>query len=244
MADVQPGEPGATGAAAGESGSPFKVFATEAEFNAHAAKIRHEAERKARNTGADAAELDSLKAELEQRRQADLEAKGKYEEAKANIEKLAKAEAAKEAALRQKAEAALRKTIVEDQLRALALAHGAYDPDDVVVRIKDRIAFDADYHVGVYDAPGGTVQDGLTMEQAVIELLKAKPHLAKASGAGTSAKAAGGASLGSSFTGTPSQREAVQRVEDAKARVKANPHDHVAVADFIRAQQALKQALA
>jgi hypothetical protein len=239
MAD-EPGDPGATGAAAGGTGQPFKVFATKEDFDAHSAKIRHEAERKARNTGADAAELDSLKAELEQRRQADLEAKGKYEEAKANIEKLAKAETAKEAAGRTKAEAALRKTIIEDQLRALAEAKGAYSAEDVVVRLKDRIGLDADYKVCVYDAPGGAVQDGLTMEQAIVDLLKANPHLAKAAGAGSSARAAGGASLGGSFSGTPSQREAQQQLEAARKRVEANPHDHQAVADFLRAQKAVK----
>ena len=56
---------GATGAAAGEPTQPFKVFQTQAEFDAHAAKIRHEAERKARNSGADVAELEEMLASLQ-----------------------------------------------------------------------------------------------------------------------------------------------------------------------------------
>jgi hypothetical protein len=235
---------GATGATAGATTEPFKVFQTQAEFDAHAAKIRHEAERKARNSGADLAELDTMKAELEQRRQADLEAKGKYEEAKQAIEKAATARADKETAARTKAETALRKAVIEDQLKALAEAKGAYNAADVVLRLKDCIVLDAEYQVRVSDAPGGTVQDGLTMEQAVIDLLKTNPHLAKAPQRGQSAGAAGGASLGGSFSGTPSQREAHAKVEAALARVKANPADNVALADSIRAQAELRKALA
>lgn len=235
---------GATGAAAGEPTTPFKVFQTQAEFDAHAAKIRHEAERKARNSGADVAELDTIKAELEQRRQADLEAKGKYEEAKQAIEKAANARAEKEATGRTKAEAALRKAVIEDQLKALAEAKGAYNAADVVLRLKDCIVLDSDYQVRVSDAPGGTVQDGLTMEQAVLDLLKANPHLAKPSQSGRSAGASGGASFVGAFSGSPSQRDAQAKYDAALARVKANPNDGTALADSMRAQAELRKALA
>lgn len=244
MAEQEPGDPGATGAAAGGTAQPFKVFATEADFNAHAAKIRHEAERKARNSGADAAEIDAIKAELEQRRQADLEAQGKYAEAKAALEKAAEARVAKELAARTKAESALRKTVIEDQLKALAEAKGAYSAEDVVLRLKDRILLDGEYQVRVSDAPGGTVQDGLTMEQAVVELLKANPHLAKASGAGQSAGAQGGKNLGGSFNGTPSQREAQAKVEAAKQALRERPMDNRAAVALLNAERALRTALA
>lgn len=240
MPDETPGDPGATGAAAGGTAQPFRVFATEADFNAHAAKIRHEAERKARNTGGDTAELDAMKAELEQRRQADLEAKGQYEQAKAAIEKAAAVRAEKAEQAKTKAESALHRVVVADQLKALAEAKGAYSADDVVLRLKDRIVLDGEYQVRVSDAPGGTVQDGLTMEQAVVELLKANPHLAKASGAGSSAGAQGGKSLGGSFTGTPTQREAQAKIEAAKAAVKANPSDGRAAVALLNAERALR----
>jgi hypothetical protein len=82
---------GATGAEAGATGEPFKVFQTQAEFDAHAAKIRHEAERKARTVSADErATMDAMAADLETRKQRDLEAAGNYDKAKQAIEAAAK----------------------------------------------------------------------------------------------------------------------------------------------------------
>lgn len=240
MADTTD-ESGATGAASGGAAKPFRIFTTEDEFNAHAAKIRHEAERKARGVTSDErAKLEAIEAELESRKVADLERERNYTEAMTLREKQASEKVSKAEASAQKARAAMQAHIVDKELRALALAHGAYDPEDIIARLAPRVALDDDYQVRVYDAPGGTVQTDTSMEQAVIELLKSKPHLAKAAGSGTSAGARGGASLGSSFSGTPSQREAQARVEAAKAKVQQNPNDHTAVAEFIRAQQSLK----
>ena len=68
MADTTD-ESGATGAASGGAAKPFRIFTTEDEFNAHAAKIRHEAERKARTVTADErATMDAMTAELEARK--------------------------------------------------------------------------------------------------------------------------------------------------------------------------------
>ena len=100
-----------------------------------------------------------------------------------------------------------------------------------------------DSRVGVRGTDAeGAVQDGVTMEQAVIDLLKSKPHLAKATGGGKGSGAAGGASLAGGFTGSPSQREAQEKLAAAATRVKDNPNDHGAVADYMRAQAELKQA--
>ena len=243
---AEPIESGGTGTGTpGGAAQPFRVFATEDEFNAHAAKIRHEAERKARGLASDErAKLDELNAELEQRRQRDLEAAGNYDKAKQALEAAAKERIDKAQAAADKARAALQAHIVEKELRALALAHGAYDPEDVIARLAPRVALDEDFQVRVSDAPGGPVQDGLTMEQAVADLLKSKPHLAKAAGTGTGAGARGGASMGGTFSGSPSQREAQQHVEAAMARVREKPGDGAAAADLMRAKAALKQALA
>lgn len=235
------------GAAGGGSDTPFKVFKTESEFqehiNATEAKARQIAERRIKSVTADErATMDAMAAELEARKQRDLEAEGNYAKAKEALEKSAAERVAKEAEKRTKAEAALRKTVIEDQLKALAAVHGAYDPEDVVVRLKDRITLDDEYAVRVLDASGGSVQDGVTMEQAVIDLLKLKPHLVKATGGGKGSGAAGGASLGSGFTGTPSQREAQERLARAADALKANPGALHLRSEYLAAQQAANAA--
>lgn len=234
---------GAHGSDDAGGSKPFKVFQTQADFDAHAAGIRAAVERKASRSATPDPELDTLRAENESLKQAELERQGKYEEAKAAVEKKWSGETEKERAKRTKAEAALRKTVIEDQLKALASVHGAYDPEDVVVRLKDRIVLDDDYQVGVRGTDAvGAVQDGVTMEQAVIDLLKAKPHLAKATWGGKGSGAAGGASLVSGYTGTPSQREAQERLAAAEAALKANPASVPLRSAYLAAQQAVSAA--
>lgn len=240
MADTTTVETGGNGS--GDAGTPYRVFQTQKDFDDFSAGMRSAIERRAaKRTGADDAELDAMKAELERRRQEDLEAKGKYEEAKKQIETTYRADTEKERAKRLKAETALRTRVIDTELRALATAAGAYDPEDLVVRLRERISLDDDFQVRVLDAPHGTVQDGLTMEQAVTELLKAKPHLAKATGGGRGSGSTGGASFVGTG-GTASQREAAAKMQAAQQRLASDPRDPDAMAAYLQAQRALTQA--
>jgi hypothetical protein len=245
MADQTPGDPGAHGGENAGGTKPFRVFATEDEFNAHAAGIRAAAERKVKAVLPDErAKLDALEAELAQHKQRDLEAQGNYEQAKAAIQKAAEDRIAKEQAAREKAIAALRKHLVDAQLRALAEAKGAYNPLDVVAHLKDCITLDEDFNVRVSDAPGGTVQDGVSLEQAVVTLLKNNPHLARATGSGSGSGASGGKSVSGAMSGSPAVREAQARYEEAVKRVAAHPQNAEAAAALMTAKAALKQAQA
>jgi hypothetical protein len=247
MADGSTGTTSVT--AAGGAGTPFRVFTTQEEFDQYTngieAKGRQIAERRIKTaTASEVAELEAARVALQAHEQKDLEAKGNYEKAKQTIEKTAAEQVDKAKAALAKAQAVARKHLVSERLKNLALANGAYDPEDIIARLEPRIVVDEDYQVHVSDAPGGAVQDGVTMEQAVIDLLKSKPHLAKAAGAGRGAGAAGGASLAGSFSGTPSQREAQAKYDAALARLKANPADAVALADSMRLQKELEKAKA
>lgn len=242
MAEQTPGDPGAHGSDKAGGSVPFKVFATEEEFNAHAAGIRAAAERKAKVIGADVAKLEQLETELEERRRRDLEAQGHYEKAKEALQKSADERVSREQARAEKAVAALRKHLVDAQLRAVAEAKGAYNPIDVVAHLKDRITLDEDFNVRVSDAPGGAVQDGVSLEAAVVALLKENPHLAKATAMGTGAGAGGGRSVSSAMAGSPAVREAQATYDAAMVAAKANPANAALVDAVMAAKHALKAA--
>lgn len=244
MADEKPGDPGAHGSEKAGGTVPFKVFATEEEFNAHAAGIRAAAERKAKVIGADVAKLEQMETELEERRRRDLEAQGHYEKAKEALQKSADERVAKEQARAEKAVAALRRHLVDAQLRAVAEAKGAYNPMDVVAHLKDRIGLDEDFNVRVSDAPGGAVQDGVSLEAAVVALLKENPHLAKATALGTGAGAGGGKSVSSALAGSPAVREAQARYDAALQAAAANPANAALIDAVMAAKRALKAAQA
>jgi hypothetical protein len=221
---------------------PFRVFQTQAEFDAHSAGIRQAAERKAKSVTPDErAKLDALEAELATHKQRDLEAAGNYEQAKAAIEKAAQDRIAKETARAQKLADRLRAN-VQAQVAAFASAHGAYDPEDVVVRVMPRVSVDDDGAVHVLDAPGGAVQTDLSLEQAVTALLADKAHLAKPSGNGTSAGARGSAS--STVSGSPAERAARATYDEAVKAAAANPTNQGVLAAVLAAKAGLKQASA
>jgi hypothetical protein len=245
MADAVTAEAGAHGSEIAGGSKPFRIFLTEDEFNSHAAGIRAAAERKAKQVTPDErAKLDALEAELAGHKQRDLEAQGNYEQAKAAIQKAAEDRIAKEQATREKATQALRKHLVDAQLRALAEAKGAYNPLDVVAHLKDRIGLDDEFEVRVYDAPGGKVQDGVSLEAAVVDLLKANPHLAKATGMGSGAGAGGGKSVQSAMSGSPAVREAQAKYDEAMKAAQANPQSSALTGAVLAAKAALTQALA
>ena len=246
MADDNRTDAGAHGSDNAGGSKPFKVFATQEEFDAHAAGIRAAAERTAKKavSGDERAKMEALEAELAERKQRDLEAQGNYEQAKAAIQKAAEAAVIKERETREKAVAALRAHLVDAQLKALAEAKGAYNAADVVAHLKDRIGLDDDFRVRVYDAPGGAVQDGISLEAAVVDLLKANPHLAKATGMGSGSGAGGGKSVSGGLTGSPAQKAAQATYDEALKRAQANPQNADAMAAVLTAKAALKQALA
>ena len=243
MADTT-ADAGAHGSDNAGGDQPFKIFKTQAEFDAFAAGIREAAQRRAsKSTGATEAELDTLRTQVSQFQQSELEAKGKYEEAKAAIQRAAEEQTSKAKAAADKAIAALRKHLIDAQLRALAEAKGAYNPADVVVHLKDRIELDEDFNVRVRSTDGsGAVQDGVSLEDAVVELLKANPHLAKATGTGTAAGAGGGKSVSGSLSGSPAQREAQAAYDKAIEAAKANPQNAAAIDAVMRAKAALRAA--
>ncbi len=245
MADQTPGDPGAHGSDNAGGSKPFKVFATQEEFDAHAAGIRAAAERKAKPAVApdQLAKLEALENELAAHKQRDLEAAGNYEQAKAALQKDAEAKVAKAKDQLDRATAALRHYLVDASLKSIAEAKGAYNPADVVAHLKDRIALGDDFGVRVYDAPGGAVQDGVSLDDAVLALLKDNPHLAKATGLGSGAGASGGKSVGQA-SGSPAAREAQAKYDAAKQKVAENPRDPAASAALLAAQQQLTLARA
>lgn len=204
-------------------GTPFRVFNSQAEFDAFSAGIRQAAERKARNVSADErAQMDAMAAELEQRKQRDLEAAGNYDKAKQALESAAQARITAAEKKLERAQAVARKALIEEQIGTLALKHGAYDTDTIAALLSARVSLDDDYNVVISD--GTKTLDGVTLEQAVVDLLKAKPHLAKAS-AGRGAGATGGASLATSLSSTPAVRELLGEIETVKAQIAKNPRD-------------------
>lgn len=242
MADVQTADAGAHGSESAGGSKPFRVFLTEDEFNAHAAGIRAAAERKAKAVLPDErAKLDAIEGELAQAKLRDAEREKNYQEATALREKSAAEKVAKAELAATKLKGVLVRN-VEAQVKALASAHGAYDPEDVVVRVMPRVSVDEDGTVHVSDAPGGTVQDGLSLDTAIADLLASKPHLAATTGSGRGAGARGGASVNGAASGSPAVREAQAKFEAAKQRLAENPRDNAALAAAAAAAQQVKLA--
>jgi len=244
MPDTTTAEAGAHGSDGAGGSKPFRVFLTEDEFNAHAAGIRAAAERKAKAVPPDErAAIEAIKDELAQAKLRDAEREKNYQEATALREKSAADKIAKAEAAAGKLKTVLVRN-VEAQVKALASAHGAYDAEDVVVRVMPRVTVEEDGTVHVSDAPGGPVQDGLSLEAAITDLLASKPHLMTPTGSGRGAGARGGASVNGAMTGSPAVREAQAGYEAALKRQAENPRDNAASAAVIVAQRKLTLAQA
>lgn len=143
-------------------------------------------------TGADS--FEALKANQDLARQEALKAQGKFEEA-------AKAAEARTADLQRRFEA----TAIGHALETAAHAGGAVDGDTVADLLRHRAKV----------ADDGTVTiDGKPPAQAVADLLKAKPFLAKASGSEGSGTPASAGKAGATLT--RSAFEALPHAERAK----------------------------
>ena len=235
---------GAHGSESAGGSKPFKVFMTEEDFNSHAAGIRAAAERKAKAIPPDErAKLESIQEELAQAKFRDAEREKNYQEATALREKSAAEKVAKAEAAAARLKGVLQRS-VQEQLKSLAAAHGAYDPEDVVVRIMPRITVDDEGQVHVSDAPGGTVQDGVSLESVVSDLLASKPHLAKPAGSGAGAGSRGGASVTGAVSANPAVREAQAKYDEALKAAGAAPQSSDLMAAVLTAKAALKQAQA
>jgi hypothetical protein len=235
---------GAHGSESAGGNKPFKVFQTQEEFDNHAAGIRAAAERKAKAMPPDErAKFESIQEELAQAKLRDAEREKNYQEALALREKAAADKIARAEGKAAKLTTVLQRS-VQEQLKSLAVAHGAYDPEDVVVRVMPWVTIDDDGQVHVSDAPGGTVQDGVSLESVVADLLASKPHLAKPAGSGAGAGSRGGASVNAPASGNPAMREAQARYDEALKAAAAAPQSSDAMAAVLTAKAALKQAQA
>ena len=142
--------------------------------------------------GIDVDEYKTLKSQSTQAAQAELETKGKFDEAKAVIvssyEDKLKVSSDKYASLEGK----YKSVVVNDKLIAAAAKQNAFNPSQVAVVLKDNVRLDADGNVEIVSGDGKTLYnekgDNLSIDDYVVDYLKDNSYMVRGVESGSGSK--------------------------------------------------------